>query len=171
MHTNQCVDLANRLAEGCRAGATGSHREGINQLRRKALSGLLFLTAISVALGAFGHGSEWAKHALPGLTGVDPEMVKLLKLVWYWVSGAMLVFGGLLLWSAWRLSRGDSTLAFVPWGVGFFYFIEGIYGAAALGPFFLIFAAQAMLLCVSAGALASLNALQDRKTAGVAEGV
>ena len=140
-------------------------------MQRKALSGLLLLTAISVALGAFGHGSEWAKHALPGLTGVDPEMVKLLKLVWYWVSGAMLVFGGLLVWSAWRLSRGDSTLAFVPWGVGIFYFIEGIYGAAALGPFFLIFVAQAVLLCVSAGALASLNALQDRKTAGVAEGV
>lgn len=131
-------------------------------MQRKVLSALLLLTSISVGLGAFGHGSQWAKHVLPGVAAVTPDIVELLKLIWYWVSGTMLVFGGLLLWSAWRIFRGDSALALIPFAVGIFYFLEGVYGALRLGPFFLLFVVQAVLLWASTGALVRLNALASR---------
>jgi hypothetical protein len=119
-------------------------------MKRKLFSAVFFLTAISVWLGAFGHGSQWSKHVLPAVTGVDAQMIKLLALIWHWVSGTMLVFGVLLIWTWWRLGRGDRNLLFIPWTIGIFYFVEGLYGAMHLGSFFLLFVAQAVLLCASA---------------------
>ena len=115
-------------------------------MTRKLLSALFLLTAITVALGAFGHGAQWSLHVAPALKGAGSELVRLLELVWYWVSGAMFTFGALLVWSWWRMGRGARTLAFVPWMIGAFYLVEGIYGAVYLGRFFLIFVVQAMLL-------------------------
>lgn len=122
-------------------------------MKRKLFSAVFLLTAISVGLGAFGHGSQWSKHVLPAVSGVDAQMIKLLALIWYWVSGTMLVFGILLIWTWWRLGRGDRNLGFVPWMIGIFYFIEGLYGATHLGLFFLLFVVQAVLLCASAWVL------------------
>jgi len=113
---------------------------------RKLFSGIFLVTAISVGLGAFGHGHQWSAHVMPALPGLEPHLLQLLKLVWYWVSGAMFTFGVLLVWVWSRLRRGDTQLRFVPWVIGVFYLIEGIYGAACLGPFFLLFAVQAVLL-------------------------
>lgn len=113
---------------------------------RKVLSGIFLLTAISIALGAFGHGSQWPRHVLPALEGLDPRVVQLLALVWYWVSGAMLALGVLLVWTWWRMGRGERSVAFIPWIVGVFYFVEGICGARYLGAFFLLFVVQAVLL-------------------------
>jgi len=125
-------------------------------MKRKLPSAAFLLTAISIGLGAFGHGSQWSKHVLPTLTGVNAEMIKLLALIWYWVSGTMLVFGVLLIWMWWRLGRGDRNLLFIPWMIGIFYFIEGLYAARYLGSFFLLFVVQAVLLCASAWALSGL---------------
>ena len=122
-------------------------------MARKLLSALFLLTAISVGLGAFGHGSQWSAHVAPTLKGLDPHMLELLKLVWYWVSGAMFTLGVLLVWTWWRMGRGETTLAFVPWMIGGFYFVEGVYGAVYLGTFFLIFVAQAVLLWSTSWAL------------------
>ena len=113
---------------------------------RKFLSGIYLLTAISVGLGAFGHGSQWSRHILPALKGVAPDVVSVLALVWFWVSGAMFAFGVLLLLDWWRGGRGGTRLAGVPWVVGAFYLIEGIYGGICLAPFFYVFAVQAVLL-------------------------
>jgi hypothetical protein len=118
-------------------------------MKHRVASVIFLLTAISVALGAFGHGHQWAKHALPALGTADQGLVRLLELVWYWVSGAMFVFGCLLVWSWWRITRGERALV-VPWIVGAFYFVEGIYGTLGLGSFFLIFVVQALLLWGSA---------------------
>jgi hypothetical protein len=120
---------------------------------RKFLSGIYLLTAISIGLGAFGHGSQWSRHVQPALQAVRPEVVSVLSLVWFWVSGAMFVFGALLIWGWWRARRGDTNLAFLPWVVAAFYLIEGVYGGAYLGPFFLLFAVQAVLLVATAWAL------------------
>jgi len=114
-------------------------------MRRKLLSGIFLLTAVSIGLGAFGHGGEW-RHVLAVVKDIDPHTVTLLALVWYWVSGTMLVFGVLLIWTWWRSERGNKSLCFVPAVIGIFYFIEGIFGAAYLESFFLIFAVQALLL-------------------------
>jgi len=115
-------------------------------MARQLLSALFLLTAISVGLGAFGHGSQWPRHVAPALTGLDAHLLELLKLVWYWVSGAMFTLGALLVWTWWRMRRGETNLVFVPWMIGAFYFVEGIYGAVYLGAFFLIFVVQALLL-------------------------
>ena len=61
----------------------------------------------------------------------------------------MLVFGLLLLWAWWRMRQGDRSPAFLAWLVGAFYCVEGILGAAYLGPFFLMFVVQAVALCAS----------------------
>ncbi|HKD54273.1 MAG TPA: hypothetical protein VKB72_08615 [Steroidobacteraceae bacterium] len=115
-------------------------------MKHKVASGIFLLTAISVGLGAFGHAHQWAKHVLPALGNVDLSLVRLLALVWYWVSGAMLVFGCLLVWSWWRIRQGERALLILPWIVGAFYLVEGIYGALGLGAFFLLFVLQAVLL-------------------------
>jgi hypothetical protein len=64
-------------------------------MKRKVSSLVFLLTAISIALGAFGHGSQWPKH------------------------------------------------------VRAFYGVEGIFSAAYLSPFFLLFVVQAVALCAS----------------------
>jgi hypothetical protein len=120
---------------------------------RKSLSGIYLLTAISIGLGAFGHGSQWSRQMLPALQGVGAQAVSVLAFVWYWVSGAMLVFAVLLILAWWRSGRGDTALAFVPWIVGAFYLLQGIYGAACVGAFFLVFVVQAVLLVATTWAL------------------
>jgi len=127
-------------------------------MKHKIASVIFLLTSISVGLGAFGHGHQWVKHVLPALGNADPGLVRLLELVWYWVSGAMFVFGCLLVWSWSRITRGERALLFVPWIVGVFYFVEGIYGALGLGNFFLLFVVQALLLWGSAWILARSTA-------------
>jgi|SRR5215831_11897516 len=105
------------------------------------------------AHGAPGYGGQWPAHVLPALQGLDPDVVRLLKLAWYRVSGAMLTLGALLAWTWWRMRCGDASLAFVPWMIGAFYLVEGVCGAIYLGPFFLLFVAQAVLLWGTAWAL------------------
>lgn len=122
-------------------------------MKHKVASAIFLLAAISVGLGAFGHGHQWAKHVLPALGTADPGLIRLLALVWYWVSGAMFVFGALLVWSWWRIRQGGRALLIVPWVVGAFYLVEGIYGALGLGSFFLVFVVQAVLLWGSAWVL------------------
>ena len=132
-------------------------------MRHKVASVIFLITAISVGLGAFGHGHQWARHVLPALGGTaDPALLRLLALVWYWVSGAMFVFGVLLIWSWWRIRQGERALLVVPWIVGVFYFVEGIYGALGLGSFFLLFVVQAVLLWGSAWVLGRSTASQGR---------
>ena len=122
-------------------------------MKRKLFSVIFLLTSISIGLGALGHGSQWPKHVRPAVAGLAPEMITLLALVWYWVSGAMLVFGLLLIWAWRRIGRGDRALNPVVWLVSAFYCAEGVWGAIYLGPFFILFVVQAVLLCGSAWVL------------------
>ena len=125
---------------------------------RKILSGIYLLTALSVSLGGFGHGSQWSEHMRPALGGVAPDVVSVLALVWFWVSGGMFVLGVLLILAWWRSGRGDTSLGYVPWVVAAFYLVEGIYGGVRLGPFFFLFALQAVLIFGTAWALRPLRA-------------
>lgn len=120
---------------------------------RKLASVLFLLTSIVIALGALGHGSQWERHVHAAVAGLPPATVGLLQLIWYWVSGTMLVFGLLLIWTWWRVRRGDRNLFFIPWAVSVFYLVEGAYGAAYLGPFFSLFFVLGLLLALSTGIL------------------
>lgn len=122
-------------------------------MTRKLPSAIFLLTAISIGLGAFGHGSQWSLHVMPALNGLDPDVVRLLELVWYWVSGAMLTLGAVLTWAWRRMGQGDTNVDFIPWMSGAFYLVEGVYGAVYLGKFFLLFVVQAVLLWASVSAL------------------
>ena len=119
-------------------------------MNRKFFSGLFLIISLSVGLGAFGHGHQWSWHVRGMLTGVAPDGVKLLELIWFWVSGTMLVFGALLLCCWWRLRRGDVSLLVIPWITGGFYILAGTWAALWLVPFFWLFTAQGLLLCLSA---------------------
>jgi len=118
-------------------------------MMRKFASAVFLLTSIVIGLGAFGHGSQWHKHVLPALGSVDAGTVRLLALIWYWVSGTMLVFGALLIWTWWRMRQGENNLRFIPLSVGTFYLLDGGYAALTLDPFFWLFVILALLLFVS----------------------
>lgn len=120
---------------------------------RKFFSALLLIVSLSVGLGAFGHGHQWSAHVSGTLTGVAPDAVKLLELIWFWVSGTMLAFGVLLIWCWAQLRRGDRSLEPMVWVAGGFYLVAGTWGALWLGPFFWLFTAQAVLLWLCTGML------------------
>jgi len=118
-------------------------------MTRKFFSGLFLITSLVVGLGAFGHGHQWSSHVNGRLDSVDPHIVELLALIWFWVSGTMLVFGALLLWCWWKLRRGDASLVAVPWIAGGFYILAGIWGALTVAPFFWLFPVLGALLWLS----------------------
>lgn len=119
-------------------------------MARKVFSALFLITSLIIGIGAFGHGHQWSSHVSGMLTAVDPKTVDLLEVIWLWVSGTMLMFGGLLLCCWWRLRRGDASLALIPWVVGGFYMLAGIVAALWVGPFFWLFPVLGLLLWLSA---------------------
>ncbi len=113
----------------------------------RKLSSILFLfTALSIALGAFGHGPQWEKHFHPALAGTPPEIVGVIEYVWYWVSASMVAFGLMLLWLWWLLLRGRPAPLWVAWAIGAFYIVEGLYGVLLFGRFYGIFIVQGTLV-------------------------
>ena len=127
-------------------------------MQRKFFSALFLLTAVAIGLGTLGHSMQWEKHVHGALTGVAPEVVQLLALIWYWVSATMLVFGLLLIWTWRRIAQGDRNLFFIPWMVGAFYLLEGLYATVYLGPFFSVFIVLAVLLGMSTWVLQHMSA-------------
>ena len=116
---------------------------------RKLSSAIFLLSACLIGLGALGHSSQWGKHVYAAVSDLDPQVIGLLKLIWYWASGTMLLLGILLVWVWWRISQGDRNLFFIPWVVGAFYLMEGVYGVLYLGTFYAVFIVLAALLCAS----------------------
>lgn len=120
---------------------------------RRSASALFLIAALTVGLGALGHGSQWSRHVSPQLGSVTPQVFQLLEVVWYWVSGTMLTFGVLLVWSWRRLRQGDRSLACIPWTLAAFYLVAGTWAALWLGPFFWLFTVQALLIGLCTWAL------------------
>ncbi len=122
-------------------------------MTRKILSVLYWLAAVTIGLGAFGHGlggGHALRVALAAVT-LDPNMVGVLWIVWYFVSGVMLLFGGLAIWAWFAARRGSRDALVVASAIGVFY---GIFGIAALlygrDPFWLLFLLQGVMLLGSA---------------------
>ncbi len=118
-------------------------------MQRKFFSALFLLTSIGIGLGVLGHSLQWGRHVQPALSGVAPQVIQLLALIWYWTSATMLVFGLLLIWTWRRILKGDMNLFFIPWTVSLFYLLEGVYGSLYLGAFFSVFIVLAVLLGIS----------------------
>jgi len=115
-------------------------------MTRKFFSALFLIVSLVVGLGAFGHASQWNSHMSGLLGNVTPDAVKMLELIWLWVSGTMLVSGVLLVLCWLRLRRGDTNLTAVPWVTGGFYILAGTTGALWVAPFFWLFPVLGALL-------------------------
>lgn len=117
----------------------------------------LGITGLLVALGAYGHGfvgrldidAELAKHAIADDTRT------MLYVVWFFVSGAMLLFGVACMWAAARSLRRRTDTLGVPLAVGAMYLIVGLGGFVYRSgdPFMLVFVALGALLVTSAIAI------------------
>ena len=119
---------------------------------RKLASGIYFLTATLIGLGAFGHGSHAAHLAelLAKSPAIEPPLASVLIVVWYFVSGCMLVFAAIAIHTWWRARSGERGMYFASDVIGVFY---AIVGAATVAytrqPFFLVFLALGILLIAS----------------------
>ncbi|HET7612073.1 MAG TPA: hypothetical protein VFK29_09835 [Rhodanobacteraceae bacterium] len=109
---------------------------------RKFVSSLLALTGLLIGLGAFGHSFMGRKALDAGLASMplDVHTDKLIYLVWYFCGGCMLVFGVLVAWSAWKVSRGERGPLFASGLVGIFYLLTGVISLAYMHePFWGVF--------------------------------
>ena len=118
---------------------------------RKIASALFLLTALVIALGAFGHDSHAARLAVElGKAPLDSHDVKVIILVWHFVSGCMLVFGALCVWALWRARRGERGAFFVSDLIGLLYIATGLLSVWYSGMvFFWLFFALGVLLIIS----------------------
>lgn len=125
---------------------------------RKVISTLLAVTGLLIGLGAFGHSFMGRRALDAGLASlpIDAHTDKLIYLVWYFCGGCMLVFGVLVIWSAWRALRGETQALFASGLVGIFYLLTGVLALATMRePFwsvFVVLGALSLLLSVALGA-------------------
>ncbi|HVH20665.1 MAG TPA: hypothetical protein VNF72_20415 [Myxococcota bacterium] len=119
-------------------------------MTRTASVACYWLAAITIALGAYGHGFVGVRpvRAAIAASTLAPEIVRVLWMVWYFVSGCMLAFGLLLFWAWPALKAGSSSRSAVPFLIGTLYAITGIASYLYSGgdPFWLLFLAQGVLV-------------------------
>jgi len=122
---------------------------------RKIASLALALTGLAISLGAFGH-SFMGRRALDigvARAALDAHTEKLIYLVWYFCGGCMLVFGLLVMASAWRAwhgkKRGLSTSSLI----GIFYLLTGALSLAymkeAFWSIFVVLGGLALILSLT----------------------
>jgi hypothetical protein len=125
---------------------------------RKFASVLLALTGLLIGLGAFGHSFMGRKALDAGLASLplDAHTDKLIHLVWYFCGGCMLVFGVLVVWSAWKTMRGERDGLFASSLIGIFYLLTGVISLAYMHePFWGVFVVLGGLSLVLSGLLGS----------------
>ena len=115
------------------------------------LAGILYwLAAVTIALGAFGHGFLGVKPVATAVAAstLPANIVAVIWIVWYFVSACMLTFGGLLAWAWPGLRPGSPSRAAAALIVGALYFFTGIasYIYSGREPFWLLFVAQGFIV-------------------------
>lgn len=123
---------------------------------RKIASTLLALTGLLIGLGAFGHSFMGRRALDAGLASlpIDVHTDKLIYLVWYFCGGCMLVFGALVIWSAWKAMRGEKGALFASGLVGAFYLLVGVLSLIDMRePFWSVFVVLGTLALVLSGLL------------------
>jgi hypothetical protein len=125
-------------------------------LQRTIASWVFLITALLIGLGGLGHGSHWRRHIAPALDGkiTDPHLLGLFMVVWLFVSGCMLTFAALLVFTWLKFKKGDKSLAVIPYTVGTLYLVTGVICGLGVAPFFYVFLVLGLLLLVSARVLA-----------------
>ena len=96
---------------------------------RQLASAVFLVASVLIGLGALGHGSQGAHlHASIDQFPIEPGMASMLYVVWYFVSGFMLLCGATLIWVWLRLRRGDRSRLFPAWLIGALYLVTGVAG-------------------------------------------
>ena len=129
-------------------------------MARKIMSSALALTGLLIGLGAFGHSFVGRRALDIGLSGValDAHTEKLIYLVWYFCGACMLVFGLLVIASAWRAWRGDERGLSAAALIGLFYLLTGLLSLAYMKEaFWGVFVVLGTLTLVLALALAATS--------------
>jgi hypothetical protein len=97
---------------------------------RKFMSGALLFMGVVLTLGAYGHGFLGRKNIDVELDkfAIAPNVYTMLYVVWYFVSGCMLLFG-LTIIAAWIQQRkGGIALLPVTGSIGVLYALTGVGG-------------------------------------------
>jgi hypothetical protein len=117
---------------------------------------VFLVVAVVIGLGAFGHGYSARKvHEAIDQFPIDPVIYRTLNIVWYFVSGSMLVFGTMLVWIGFRVRAGDASSLFVAFLIGALYLVFGICATIYRrgDPFWAFFILLGVLLLGSSFAL------------------
>lgn len=138
-------------------------------MSRKIASSALALTGLLICLGAFGHSFMGRKALDVGLAraGLDTHTEKLIYLVWYFCGGCMLVFGLLVIASAWRAWRGEKAGLSTTGLIGIFYLLTGALSLAymkeAFWSVFVVLGALALVLSLTLAAAAPVSRLRIQR--------
>jgi CHASE2 domain-containing sensor protein len=130
---------------------------------RRVFSALFLCVGVAIALGAYGHG-------FVGRLNIDRELDKfpiaasvytMLYVVWYFVSGCMLLCGATVLWAWFQLQRGNRA------AMPLVYLISALYLAVGIGGFVYRHGDPFMTVFITLGGLLLLSSLAlDRPRAG-----
>lgn len=129
-------------------------------MTRRLASATFLLVAILITLGAYGHGFMGRlniDHELDKFT-IASNVYTMLYLVWYFVSGCMLLFGITLIRTWLQLRQGRRDTLFVAYLIGLLYLLTGVGGIIYRhgDSFQLVFIAEGALV-LSAGYLLGKN--------------
>jgi hypothetical protein len=96
---------------------------------RTIASYLFLIDSLVIGLGAFGHGSAVRNiHAGIDHFPLDAKTSTIIYIVWYFVSGCMLVFGATLVRIWLRLRAGEADSFYVAYLIGALYLATGVGG-------------------------------------------
>lgn len=121
---------------------------------RRLASAALLVAGVLITLGAYGHGFMGRKHIDVELDkfAIAPNVYTMLYVVWYFVSGCMLLFG-LTVIAAWVQERkGRTALLPVAGMIGSLYLATGVAGMIYRNgdPFMAVFIVEGgTLLCAA----------------------
>jgi hypothetical protein len=111
---------------------------------------LYWLAAVTIALGAFGHGFLGIKPVAAAIAAstLPADIVGVIWIVWYFVSGTMLVCGAILFWAWPTIKTGSTTRSGAVFIIGVFYTATGIacYLYSGREPFWLLFLFQGAIV-------------------------
>ena len=142
---------------------------------RRLSSYVFLIVGILIGLGAFGHGNAVKNvHAAIDRFPIDPNVSTMLYVVWYFVSGCMLLFGVTIVWSWFRSRAGDLGSLRVPLLIGALYVAVGVGGMIYRhgDPFMATFIVLGGLLLASTLAVRSgVASSSTRSAAGTAASV
>lgn len=128
---------------------------------------LYWLAAITITLGAYGHGFLGIKgvEGPIGAATLPHDVVGVIWIVWYFVSGSMLVFGVLLIWAWPALTRGPGSRSSVAFVIGGFYAITGVacYVYSGREPFWLLFLFQGIFVVTSTIMLQQSSGMRSQR--------